>query len=418
MARRELSDTACRNAKPRATVYYLPDAKGLRLCIRPNGSKLWMLRFVAQKPNGTRKESTAGLGAYPEVSLEQARKKAASARQSAAEGVHPTTARRVAVARNVEAGATTFEAVAREWLARNQPDWSGHHYERNEGLLRRILFPKLGTLPISEITEPMLLAELRKAYDAGTKESARRARAVASQVFRYAKDTHRATSNPARDLADSSVLKKPEVKHFAALKPTQVGPLLRALDAGDIEPSTRAALLLMLYTGLRDHSLRAARWDEIDLRDATWTVPGERMKSRRSHVVPLPTQAVATLTKLGKLTRHGPKSFVFVGFGKAGFLAENTLRAALHGLGFKVTAHGLRSLITDLLNENGFNPDAIERQLDHMQRDKVRAAYLRSDFMPQRMAMMQWLADWADAQRDKTEAPAVPGNVVSLRRVA
>ena len=159
----------------------------------------------------------------------------------------------------------------------------------------------------------------------------------------------------------------------------------------------------MLYTGLRDHSLRAARWEEIDLKTATWTVPSERMKSRRKHVVPLPTQAVATLTELGKLTRHTPKSFVFVGFGKTGFLAENTLRAALHRLGFKVTAHGLRSLITDLLNENGFNPDAIERQLDHMQRDKVRAAYLRSDFMPQRVAMMQWLADWADAQRDKTE---------------
>ena len=120
MGRRELSDTACRNAKPRAAVYYLADAKGLRLCVRPNGSKLWMLRFTAQKPDGTRKESTAGLGTYPEVSLEQARKKAASARQSAADGIHPTTARRVAIARNVEAGAATFEAVAKEWLAHNR----------------------------------------------------------------------------------------------------------------------------------------------------------------------------------------------------------------------------------------------------------------------------------------------------------
>ena len=126
----------------------------------------------------------------------------------------------------------------------------------------------------------------------------------------------------------------------------------------------------MLYTGLRDYSLRAARWEEIDLKAATWTVPGERMKSRRDHVVPLPTQALSTLAELGKLTRHGPKSIVFVGFGKAGFLAENTLRAALHRLGFKVTAHGLRSLITDLLNESGFNPDAIERQLDHMQKTR------------------------------------------------
>ena len=403
-------------------MYYLADGKGLRLCVRPNGSKLWLLRF-ANPDNRSRMEPRRnprhGLGTYPEVTLEQARKKAVIARQSAADGVHPTTARRVAVARNIEAGAATFDVVAREWLAHNQRDWSSHHYERNEGLLRRILFEKLGPLPISEITEPMLLKELRKAYDAGTRESARRARAVAAQVFRYAKDTHRATHNPARDLADSSVLKKPEVKHFAALKAEQVCPLLRALDTSDTEPSTRAALLLMLCTGLRDYSLRGARWQEIDLKAAFWRVPGERMKSRRDHVVPLPKQAVARADKAREAyTTHGRRSFVFAGFGKAGFLAENTLRAALHRLGFKVTAHGLRSLITDLLNENGFNPDAIERQLDHIQKDKVRAAYLRSDFMPQRVAMMQWLADWADAQRDKAKAPAVPSNVVALHRAA
>ena len=425
MTKRGLSDTACRNAKPRDRVYYLSDDKGLRLCIRPNGAKLWMLRFMKDhptklRPDGKpeRNESTAGLGTYPDVSLEEGRRKAQEARKSAEVGIHPTTARRVEKARNVAAGAATFEAVASEWLAHNKADWSAHHYERNEGLLRRILFDKLGPLPIAEITEPMLLVVLRKAYDAGTRESARRARAVAAQVFRFAKDTHRATHNPARDLADSSLLKKPEVRHFGALKADEVGPLLRALATSETEPTTRAALLLMLYTGLRDFSLRAARWQEFDLKAATWTVPPERMKSRRQHIVPLPRQAAATLKELAKLTRKDTDSFVFASRAKAGYLAENTLRLAMHGLGFKVTAHGFRSLITDLLNEQGFNSDAIERQLDHVQTNRVRAAYLRSDFMPARKAMMQWLADWADAKRNDSQTPALPDNVVTIRRAA
>lgn len=416
--RRALSDTACRNAKPRLTIYYLPDIKGLRLCIRPNGSKLWMLRFTKRHPNGAKSESTAGLGSYPEVSLEQARAKAREARQAAESGVHPTTARRIKIAKNVEAATTTFESVANEWLEFNRSEWSDHHYERNAGLLKRILFKKLGPLPIGEITEPMLLAVLRTTYDSGTRESARRARAVASQVFQFAKDTHRCLNNPARDLADSSLLKRPEVKHFAALPQDRVGSLLRELDGNRIERVTRAAMLLMMYTGLRDYSLRAARWEEIDLENARWTIPAERMKSGREHNLPLPKQAVSELVELAKLTKAAPNSFVFASYGKAGHLAENTIRVALHRLGFEVTAHGFRSLITDVLNISGFNSDAIERQLDHVQTNKVRAAYLRSDFMAHRAEMMQWLADWYDAQRDETIAPPLPDNVIRLRRAA
>ena len=196
------------------------------------------------------------------------------------------------------------------------------------------------------------------------------------------------------------MLKRPEVKHFAALKTKDVGPLLKKMAQSQVDPITQAAMILMLLTGLRDASLRGAQWQEIDLKAASWTVPGSRMKSRREHAVPLPRQAIAALKALGKLTDTGSASFVFASRGKAGFLAENTLRLALHGLGFKVTAHGFRSTLTDLLNERGFNADAIERQLDHSSKDRVRAAYLRSDWLDYRKKMMQWVADWADAQRD------------------
>jgi len=413
MAEKLLTDRQCKAARPKDRIYYKSDGNGLRLQIRPEGAKYWMLRYTL---GGN--ESTAGLGPYPEVGLDEARRKAAEARKLIAEGINPSIDRKVRKSRNIERSEATFESIAGEWLARNRSDWSSHHHERNAGLLRRILLPDLGSLPITEISEPLLLSVLKRHYDSGIRESARRARQVAQQVFAYAKDTHRATHNPARELARSSVVKKPEVKHFAALKSKQVGPLLRKLDASAVDPVTKAALVLMLYTGLRDSSLRSARWHDIDLKVGIWTVPRERMKSGREFRAPLPRQGIAILKELGKLTHRNANSFVFTSRGKEGFLAENTLRLAMHGLGFKVTAHGIRSLLTDLLNEREFNSDAIERQLDHAPKDAVRASYLRSDFFDYRKKMMQWLADWVDAQRSGVADPVLPSNVVALRRIA
>lgn len=417
MAEKRLTDRQCRAARAKARIYYKADGNGLRLQIRPDGAKYWMLRY---KIGG--KESTAGLGAYPETSLEEARLKAAGVRKLIAEGIHPSVDRKVRIARNIERQQATFGAVADEWLARNKPEWSPHHHERNDGLLRRILLPKLGNLPITDITEPLLLQVLREHYDTGIRESARRARGVAQQVFAYAKDTHRATHNPARELAGSSVLKKPPVAPFAALKAKQVGGALRKLDASLTEPATRAALLLMFNTGVRDFALRAAKWDEFDLKAGIWTLPEARRKTRKSfpgnHLLPLPKQAVAMLKELAKLTQTSPVACVFASRGKEGFLAENTLRYTLHRLGYKVTAHGVRSLLTDVLNEKGFNADAIEKQLDHAQENKTRAAYLRSDWLDYRRKMMQWFADWMDAERERHAEPELPDNVVMLRRVA
>lgn len=413
MARHKLTDLACRKEPASDKVHYLNDGGGLRLLIRPDGAKYWILRY---RFDG--KESAHGLGAYPGVALTDARRLAEQAKAVVASGGHPTKERQLRKAKRTEASKATFGAIAGEWLAENKPGWSGHHHERNEGLLRRFLLPTLGDLPISSITERMLLDTLRSAYTQGVRVSARRARSVAGQIWDYAKATHRATNNPARELSRTPLLKAPEVKHFAALKREQVGPMLRALADSDAGNPVRAALLLMLFTGVRDAALRAARWQEFNLSTATWTIPGERMKSKREHRLPLPEQAVAVLRQLAAESDHAPSSFVFASTSKAGFLAENTLRVTLHRLGFKVTAHGIRSLLTDVLNVEGFNADAIERQLDHAHRDKVRAAYLRDDFMDQRRQMMQWFADWAEAQRNNQGSPALPDNVVNLRRVA
>ncbi len=410
MSAKQLSDKTCKAAKPSDKIFYLSDGDGLRLQVRPNGAKYWMLRFTL-----TGKEGTLLIGTYPDVGLAEARGKSEDARSLVKEGRSPVLERKLRRHDQVTADANTFGSIAQEWLQHNRPNWSAVHHERNEGLLRRILLPMLADLPVAQITRESLMVPLKSAYSAGTIESARRARAVASQIFQFAIETGRAERNPGLELARSTILKSAPVKHFAALQPEQVGPMLRALAASGCTPQVKAAIELMMMTGLRDYSLRAAKWSEIDLEAGRWVVPSERMKHKKDHAVPLPAQAVEILTELKKLTGRKADGFVFASSGTAGFLAENTLRLTLHRLGFPVTAHGFRSMLTDRLNEQGFNPDAIERQLAHVERNKVRAAYLRSDFMEHRVAMMAWLADWAFAQRDEADAPPMPGNVVSLR---
>jgi integrase len=412
-AEKLLSEARCKAAKPADKVYYLNDGSGLRLRVRPDGSKTWLLRYFLNT-----KEGTHGIGPYPQTTLQVARAKAELARIQVKEGVNPSTAQRVARAAQIIKNQVTFGAVAKGWLDHNRNAWSEHHTERNQGLLRRYLLPDLSRLPVDSIEEHFLFSILKRAYDSGAKESSRRARAVAAQVFSYARATHCGTRNPARDMSDNSYFKKPQVKHFVALSQSDVGTLVTMLNKVGpdqiLAPQTVCALKLALFTGLRDNSIRGAKWGEIDLENAFWTVPASRMKSRREHVVPLPRQAIEAFKALAPLTLRTKDSFVFPGKGKLGHMAENTLRLALHRLGFKVTAHGMRSLITDVLSERKFPADAIERQLDHQEQKQVRKAYLRSDFMLERISMMQWFADWCDSQASGKATT----NVLTLRRTA
>lgn len=399
-AEKILTETECRAAKPRSTVYYLNDGAGLRLRVRPDGSRTWIFRY---RLNG--REMSSGLGAYPSVTLQIARAKAQAAKAVANDGKNVATAKKIAKATRQLDSENTFGLIALEWLEHNRGEWSATHYERNEGLLRRYLLPNLRKLPIGSIEEQYLFAVLRPIYDKGTKVSAMRCRTIAAQIFSYARATHRATANPAREMSDNPYFKKPPVKHYDALDRSEAQRLMAELNktgkSQKLTAKTVCALKLALYTGLRDNSIRGALWNELDLERATWTVPASRMKSRKVFVLPLPKQAIDALRSLHALTFKGPSSYLFPSAGKYGYMAENTLRLALHRLGFKVTIHGTRSLITNVLNEEGFNHDAIERQLDHIEGNKVRAAYLRSDFMEVRRPMMQWFADWCDGTTAK-----------------
>jgi integrase len=392
-----LSASACAKAKPRKAIYYLNDGGGLRLQVHPNESKYWLFRY---RLNG--KESTYSLGQYPDLSLVEARRETALARDLVASGRNPSLDRKIATQSRIESDLSTFGAIAHDWLEHNRADWAANHLERNQGLLRRYLLPKLGVLPADEITEQMLLQVLRECYK-NTPESARRARQVASQVFRFGKDSHRCKTNPASDLARSSLLKPVGHKPFAAIPKEELGDFLRALDNAGIEVATRVALFSALYTGLRDYAIRGALWGEIDLEAGTWTVPAIRMKLRREFRTSLPNQLVNELSSLYELTYDGEESVVFASYGKDGHLAENSLRIAMHRLGFVYTLHGFRSLMTDVLNEQSFNADAIERQLDHTVANSVRRSYLRTDFWDERIRMVQWYADWCDLQKNKRD---------------
>ena len=403
-AEKILTEAACKASKAKDNIYYLNDGAGLRLRVRPDGSRTWIFRY---RLNG--KEMSAGLGAYPTVTLQIARAKAQDARALADNGQNISTAKKVARAtRSVKSG-NTFGLIAREWLEHNKAGWSSTHHERNEGLVRRYLLPDLAKLPIESIEERYLFTVLKKVYDQGTRVSSMRTRTIAAQIFSYARATHRATSNPARDMSDNPYFKKPAVKHYDALPKCNVPKLMEELNktgkAQKLDVKTVSALKLALYTGLRDNSIRGAKWEEINLNESIWTVPAARMKSRRQFTLPLPKQAVWTLQTLKQLTYMDETSYVFPSIGKYGYMAENTLRLALHRIGFAVTVHGMRSLITNVLNENGFNRDAIERQLDHQERNQVRAAYLTSDFMDTRSPMMQWFADWCDGAEQSNIVP-------------
>ena len=433
MAEKLLTDRKCESAKPKASPYRLSDGGGLGLRVKPTG-KFWEFRYRGRERDRStdkrpgRKETTVQIGRYPATSLAEARKLRDKLRATLDRGDDPAVAKRVEHATKRRHSAETFGEIAKEWLEHRKPDIAAVTHERNAGIVRRILLPKLGNLPIRAIDPTAMISTLRAGEKKGLRMSVRRARIIASMIFGHAIATGRATSNPARDVT-KALAKRPDTTHYAALQAEQIGPFLTALDASGAAAATKAALLLMLYTGLRDGSLRGARWREIDFEAARWTIPAERMKRREEHSVPLPRQAIAVLRELAPATDRGSDSYIFASSGKAGYLAENTLRIALHRLGFEVTAHGFRSLLTDQLyrakyeDEDKkpkplFRSEWIERQMHHKDPNEVRAAYLRTDFYEERVPMMQWWADNCDALKAGKKAPAIPGNVIPMTRAA
>lgn len=388
-----LTDTNCKNAKPGdgGKPVKLTDEKGMHLLVNQAG-KYWRLsyRFAG-------KQKTLALGVYPEVSLKEAREKRDEARRLLADGTDPGAHRKVQKAVKLIQAENDFEAVAREWFAKYKPTWTDGHADRIIRRLERDVFPWLGKRPIAEIEAPELLAVLRRIEHRGAVETAHRAMQNCGQVFRYAVATGRAKRNSAADLVGA--IAPPVKSSFATItEPAKIAELLRAMDGYQGSFITQCALKLAPLVFVRPGELRKAEWAEIDLDAAQWVIPAERMKMREKHIVPLSRQAVAILTELQPLTGSG--KFVFPGARTNGRpMSENTVNAALRRLGYgtdDMTGHGFRHMASTLLNEQGWNRDAIERQMAHAERNSIRATYNYAEYLPERGRMMQAWADYLD----------------------
>lgn len=389
-----LTDTAVRNAKPGLKVIRLKDDRGLHLEVSPKGGKYWRLRYWISG-----KERLISLGAYPDVSLKQARDRREDARRLIAEGVDPFLSRQADKA-EAQKQADTFETVAREWHGRQSATWVAGHAGKIIRRFELYVFPWIGAKPIREIGAPDLLDCLRRVEAKGAVETAHRALQTCGQVFRYAIATGRADRDPAADIRGALTPAK-ETHRAAVLDPAGVGALMRAIDAYTGGFVTCCALKLAPLTFVRPGELRHGEWSEIDLDNAEWRIPGPKMKMREQHIVPLSRQAVAILRELQPLTGAG--QYVFPSVRTAGRpMSEVTILAALRRLGYaknEMTGHGFRAMASTLLNEAGWAPDVIERQLAHAERNKVRAAYNRASLLPERRKMMQTWADYLDQLR-------------------
>lgn len=403
-----LTDTAVRNAKPRKLPFKISDGGGLHLLIQPTGSRLWRLayRFAG-------KQKTLALGTYPTTSLARAREGRESAKRLLADGKDPSAQKRRDKLALKVAGDATFKAIAIEYLENRRHALTPLYADQILRRLQADIFPHIGTRPISEIDAPELLDVLRKVEKRGVLEQARRLRQSVGQIFRYAMITGRAKHDPSTALK-GALKPKGRQRHHTPMPRDELPSFLRTLSVYDGDPRTALALRLVVLTMVRTTELRAARWEEfehLDAREPLWRIPAERMKARFEHLVPLSSQAVAVLAELRALPGAKANGFLFPSPSRDGCMSNNTMLFALYRMGWhgRATVHGFRGVASTILNEMGFPPDWIERQLAHDERDDVRGAYNSAQYLSGRRQMLQRWADWLD------EVTA-SGNVVALER--
>lgn len=386
-----LTDSALKAAKPRDKLYRLPDSNGLCLEVTPTGSKLWRYRY---RFNG--KAKMLALGAYPAVTLLKARQKRDEAREMLNAGTNPGDSKKAAKQAQKVNG-LTFEALAREWYAYNAPRWADSTRYKANLYLENDLIPNIGSMPLKSITRPDLVELVRKVEARGTLNAAGKIRQWLHQIFRYGLASGLVDANPATDL-DVVAAPAKAARHHPYVPFSELPELIGRIESTNLSILTRCAIRLLILTAVRPGELRAAPWSEFDLAAATWTIPKERMKARRPHVVPLPRQAVAILRSLEEISGSYP--LLFPGQQKPDRpLSENTINKGLRLMGYegRQTGHGFRHLLSTELNGRGYNKDWIERQLAHGDSNGIRDTYNHANYLEQRREMMQAWADSIDA---------------------
>ena len=400
-----LTDTGIRATKPTDKARKLADEKGLYLLIQPTGGKLW--RFDYRFAD---KRKTMAIGTFPDTGLRLARDKRDEARKLLAQGIDPCGQRKQDKQERRGAQACTFEIVARDWMRIKGAEWTDTYAGKTKSAMERHAFPAIGSRPITELTAPDLLAMLRAIEQRGTVDMAHRVQQHCGAVFRYAVSSGKATIDPTPNLTGALSTVKQE--HYAALTdPIEYAQLLRDIDNYRGEVTTKVAMQMLALTFQRTKEVRFAEWSQFDFDAALWRIPGEIMKMREAHIVPLSKQVIALLEGLRALTGAGRLVFPSA-ISKDRPISENTVTYALARMGYKgrMTGHGFRSAASTILNEQGFRHDVIERQLAHNERNAVRAAYNRAEYLPERKVMMQAWANYLDKIKAGAEVIALRGN--------
>lgn len=380
-----LSEAEIRRHQPRQRPFELRDGRGLYLLVNPSGKRWWRFDYTLHG-----KRNIISLGIYPDVSLAKAREKLHAVRQQVADGLDPSELRKQARQDQATARAATFRHVANEWLKKHPLAPKTH--KKLRFLFDYYVFPALGATPISAVTPMAVLAMLTPIEQAGRLETAHRTKQIVGQVCRYAVATGRAATDPTSGLTRALAPVRPT--HYAAVTtPKDIGRLLRAIDGYQGIASVRQALRLAPYLFVRPGELRHMEWDEIDWKGELWRIPARKMKMRQDHLVPLSKPALAILTELQPWT--GTQRWVFLGLRNSRPISDNALNAALRSLGFDkhtMTSHGFRSMASTRLHEMGIRSDLVELQLSHRERNPSKAAYMRAQFLTERVKLMN---DWA-----------------------
>ncbi|HGM9796383.1 TPA: tyrosine-type recombinase/integrase [Proteus mirabilis] len=408
-----LTDAKVRAAKPLDKSYKLTDGDGMHLMVHTNGSKYWRLQY---RFGG--KQKMLALGVYPDISLAEAREKRDAARKLIANGFDPSEKRKE-VKEEQQKEFNTFEKVARDWHATNKK-WSEGHSNRVLKSLEDNIFATLGKRNIVELKTRDLLEPIKAVEVSGRLEVAARLQQRVAAIMRYAVQSGLIDYNPAQDMAGAVATGKRV--HRAALELKRLPEFLQRIDDYKGRPLTKLAVKLTLLVFIRSSELRFARWDEIDFDNAMWTIPAEReaiegvkhshrgSKMRTPHLVPLSRQAIEILKQIYQFS--GNHELIFIGdHNPRKPMSENTVNNALRVMGYdtktEVCGHGFRTMACSSLIESGlWSKDAVERQMSHQERNSVRAAYIhKAEHIDERRLMVQWWADYLDANLEQTISP-------------
>lgn len=380
-----LTDKAVKAAKPTTQQYKLADSDGMYLLVYPTGRKAWKLKY---RINGAEKK--LHLGYYPEVSLLEARNLRHEAKKLIRDGIDP------AAPTKGQPQDAEFHEVALEWFEKNKVNWSPRHAQRQLTSIEEMK-PFIGHMKIGDIEAPHVLAGIRAIEQRKAFETAHKTKQCISQIFFYAIATGAALRNPANDLR-GALEQKPKQKNNPHLNAKELPAFLKAFSQYNGYVVTRLAFKFLLLTFVRTQEMRFAEWSEIDWENKQWRIPAEKMKAKRVHIVPLSTQALAVLEELKLHTGKGRLIFpqrAQKAYTEKKPISENAILSVIDSIGYKgrITGHGFRGTASTILNENGFPVEAIERQLAHVDGNKVRAAYNHAEYLPKRKEMMQWWAD-------------------------